>query len=59
MLYNSIQLDISNPTKYKEEHFQSTPYGKLIVGGNAFGVIGIYSSGSMQVQFASMQNAIV
>ena len=42
-----MQLDFSNSPKYKEENVQSTPHGKLIHGGNAFGVIkliGIYSS---------------
>ena len=49
MIYNSIQLDISNPTKLKEENVQSTPHGKLILGENAFRVTGIYSSASKQV----------
>ena len=47
-----MQLDISNPPKWKEENVQSTPHEKLILGGNAFRVTGIYSG-------ASMQNAIV
>ena len=48
MIYNSIQLDIYNPPKLKDENVQSTPFGESILEENAFGLIGIYSSTSMQ-----------
>ena len=42
-----------------EENVQSTPHGKLMLGGNAFRVTGIYSSSSVQAHHVNAKRHCV